>query len=329
MEWSTAEQAHWNLRVFCEVAERQSMTEAARRLNISQPGVSMVIRRLEQHYQAPLMTRFGRRMMLTEAGSALYRHALATLQSGQELDSNLRAIRRSGSGSVIFAGSQSVINYLMPPILATFHRKHPNAVVEMESLDRSATLETVLDRGIEFVITLQRTAVASRRLSVEAFRREPVVIVASPQHPIALMRQASLADIAREPFIYQARGMERISLLEEHLGKEADVHFRVLVKANIEAVKRLVREGVGLTAIVKFGIEEELARGDLQIIDVPGLDLYDDLVFVYPLGRPLSPLAEDLMKLVREQAGSACQPEEVSDEAPLIEGRELVGTSIT
>ena len=46
MEWSTTEHAHWNLRVFCEVAERQSMTEAARQLKISQPGVSMVIRRL-------------------------------------------------------------------------------------------------------------------------------------------------------------------------------------------------------------------------------------------------------------------------------------------
>src|SRR5438093_7824958 len=144
MEWSTAEQAHWNLRVFCEVAERQSMTEAAHRLNISQPGVSMVIRRLEQHYQAPLMTRLGRRMVLTEAGSALYRHALTTLQSGHELDANIRAIRRSGSGSVSFAGSQSAVSYLMPPILAQFHRKHPNAVVEMEALDRTATLEAVL-----------------------------------------------------------------------------------------------------------------------------------------------------------------------------------------
>src|SRR5436305_5352150 len=156
MEWSTAEHAHWNLRVFCEVADRQSMTEAAKQLKISQPGVSMVIRRLEQHYQVPLMTRLGRRIVLTDAGSALYRHALTTLESGHELDANIRAIRRSGSGSVVFAGSESVINYLMPPILASFHREHPRAVVEMESLDRSSTLEVALERGIEFVAMLRR-----------------------------------------------------------------------------------------------------------------------------------------------------------------------------
>ena len=93
--------------------------------------------------QAPLVARLGRRVVLTEVGSALYRHAMTTLQSGQELDANIRAIKRSGAGSVTFAGSQSVINYLMPPILATFHREHPHAVVQMESLDHSATLETV------------------------------------------------------------------------------------------------------------------------------------------------------------------------------------------
>ena len=62
----------------------------------------------------------------------------------------------------MFAGSESVINYLMPPILASFHREHPRAVVEMESLDRSSTLEVALERGIEFVAMLRRHAVASR-----------------------------------------------------------------------------------------------------------------------------------------------------------------------
>src|SRR6266545_4271569 len=213
MEWSTAEHAHWNLRVLREVAERQSMTEAAGRLKLSQPGVSMVIRRLERHYQVPLMNRLGRRSKLTDAGSALYRHALTTLESGQELDANIRAIRRSGSGSVRFAGSQSLISYLMPAILASFHREHPRAVVEMEDLDRSATLEVLLDRGLEFVVMLRRHAVTSRRLAIEPFHSEPVVLIASPHHPLAEMPNPTLADVAREPFIYQSRGVERLSLL--------------------------------------------------------------------------------------------------------------------
>src|SRR5579871_5954836 len=304
VEWNTAEHSHWNLRVFCEVAERQSMTDAARQLKISQPGVSMVIRRLEQHYQAPLVARLGRRIVLTETGAALYRHALTTLESGRELDANIRTIKRSGAGSVVFAGSASVTNYLMPSILASFHREHPNAVVQMESIDRSVTLETVLDRGVEFIVMLRRTAVVSRRLTVEVFRHEPVILVAAPTHRVAQLNRPTVADLAMEPFIYQSHGMERISLLEEGLDSTADVHFRVLVKANIEAVKRLVREGVGLTAIVRFGVEEELARGELRILDVPGLDLDDDLVFVYHREHRFSQLAESLMNLIRLEGGS-------------------------
>jgi DNA-binding transcriptional LysR family regulator len=276
---------------------------------MSQPGVSMLIRRLEQHYRVPLVTRLGRRIVLTEAGSALYRHALTTLQSGHELDSNLRAIRRSGAGSVRFAGSQSAVNYLMPPILGSFLRQHSDAVVEMQYLDRSLTLEAALERGMDFVILLRRHAVVSPHLTIEPFRREPVVLVASPHHRLAQMAAPTLADLAREPFIYQSRGMERISLLEELVGKEADVHFRVLVKGNIEAVKRLVREGIGITAIVRFAVEEELARGELRLVEIPGLELSDDFILVYERESRFSRLAEALMDHIRQEGGAGREEE--------------------
>src|SRR5437588_12444801 len=102
---NTSSHQHWNLRVFCEVAEQQSITRAAKELMMSQPGVSMVVHRLEQQYKVPLLDHIGKRIVLTEAGLALYRHALTTLRSARELDVSVGAIKRGNAGSVTFTGT--------------------------------------------------------------------------------------------------------------------------------------------------------------------------------------------------------------------------------
>src|SRR5437763_16892713 len=127
VEVNTSNHQHWNLRVFQEVAEQQSITRAAKQLVMSQPGVSMVIHRLEQQYKVPLLDHDGKRIFLTEAGLALYRHALTTLKSARELDVTVSAVRRGSAGSVTFAGTAALTNHLMPSILAEFHARHPLA----------------------------------------------------------------------------------------------------------------------------------------------------------------------------------------------------------
>src|SRR5205085_1095199 len=127
MEGNTSNHQHWNLRVFCEVAEQQSITRAAKQLVMSQPGVSMAVHRLEQQYRVPLIDHAGKRIFLTEAGLAVYRHALTTLKSARELEVTVRAIKRGDAGSVTFAGTAALTNQYMPPVLANFNTKHPSA----------------------------------------------------------------------------------------------------------------------------------------------------------------------------------------------------------
>src|SRR6266480_2238829 len=141
---------HWNLRVFCEVAEQQSITRAAKQLVMSQPGVSMVIHRLEQQYKVPLLDHIGKRIVLTEAGLALYRHALTTLRSARELDVSVGAIKRGDAGSVTFTGTAALTSHFMPVVLAAFHAEHPYAEIQMTTIQHGASVEDLLETGHEF-----------------------------------------------------------------------------------------------------------------------------------------------------------------------------------
>jgi DNA-binding transcriptional LysR family regulator len=311
VEGNTPNHQHWNLRVFCEVAEQQSITQAARQLMMSQPGVSMVVHRLEQQCKVPLLDHVGKRIFLTEAGLALYRHALTTLKSARELDVTVSAIRRGNAGSVTFAGTAALTNHLMPPILADFHARHPSAEIQMSTMQHGTSVEDLLETGREFAVMPRRSAAVGRRFAIEPFHREPVIVVAGPRHPLAHQPVVTPQDLAQHPFIYFSRDSERISLLEERLRLGDDSRIHVLMEVTIEATKQLVQLGVGLAAIFRMAVVNELERGELVELKINDLDLYDDLVLVYQRDRRFSLLAKDLMDLVRNY-GQCGQEDETS-----------------
>ena len=307
MEGNGANHQHWNLRVFCEVAEQQSITRAANRLMMSQPGVSMVVHRLEQQYRVPLLDHIGKRIFLTEAGVALYRHALTTLKSARELEVTVSAIKRGNAGSVTFAGTAALTNHFMPTILADFRARHPSAEIQMMAIRHGTSVENLLETGPEFAVMPRRSAAVGRRFVIEPFQREPVIVVAGPGHPLAQQPVVTPQEVAQQPFIYFSRDSERISLLEDRLRLGDDSRIHVLMEVTIEATKQLVQLGVGLAAIFRMAVADELDRGELVELNIQELDLYDDLVLVYQRERHFSLLAKDLMDIVRNhgQRGQA------------------------
>lgn len=315
---TSADQEHWNLRVFCEVAEQQSVSLAARRLTMSQPGVSMVIHRLEEHYRSPLVVRSGRnRVALTEAGAELYRHALGTLRSARELDARIRALNRDRAGLVAFAARTSVSQHYLPPIVLQFWREHPNVEIRVVNINTRVVPEAVLDGTVEFAVLPLGEGVAGPALTIERFHREPLVIVAAPDHPLVRRDGLSLADLAEERFVVYSRDSDRLSLLRERLRAGGDVQLRIAIEANDEAAKYLVQAGVGLSLMLHCSVERELARGELCTISSPELDLYLDLAIVYRQDHRFSALAARLIDLIRERG-----------KVPLPEADEPLGTDL-
>ena len=169
----------------------------------------------------------------------------------------------------------------------------------MTTIPHGTSVEDLLETGREFAIMPRRSAAVGRRFVIEPFHREPVIVVAGPHHPLAHQRLVTPREIAEQPFIYFSRDSERISLLEDRLRLGDDCRIHVLMEVTIEATKQLVQRGVGLAAIFRMAVANELERGELVELKINELDLYDDLVLVYQRERHFSPLANDLMNLIR------------------------------
>jgi DNA-binding transcriptional LysR family regulator len=263
----------------------------------------MAVHRLEQQYRVPLIDHIGKRIFLTEAGLALYRHALTTLKSARELEVTVSAIKRGDAGSVTFAGTAALTNHFMPAVLADFNAVHPSAEIQMMAIGQGTGVEDLLETGPEFAVMPRRSAAVGRRFVIEPFHREPVIVVAGPNHPLAQQEMVTPQEVAQQPFIYHSRDSERISLLEDRLRLSDESRIHVLMEVTIESTKQLVGLGVGLAAIFRMAVASELERGELVELNIGELDLYDDLVLVYQRERHFSPLARDLMNLTRKHGG--------------------------
>ena len=187
------------LRYFVAVAEELHFGRAARRLNVSQPPLSVQIRTLEREIGAPLLVRTQRRVELTEAGRVLLEEARRLL--GQA-DAAVVHARRAAEGAVgrLTIGFVSTVDYsILPPLVRRFRQKHPGIALTLLELtgDRQQALlqSGELDLGLS-ILPSPAPALASRPVF-----REPLIAAVPANHPLAVRRRTTLRSLAAEPFI--------------------------------------------------------------------------------------------------------------------------------
>ena len=296
--------------MFCVVAELQSVSAAANHLAMRQSGVSMVIHRLTQRYGTKLIAHRGKHAALTEAGVDLYRHALSTLRSAHDLETRIRSLNGKSRGLVTVASRPSLTSHFLPPILIDFWGKHPGVEVRViDVFPRLVILRDVLDEGVDFAVLPRGGGmVFGPTLMVEPFHREPLVIVAAPTHWLAQQEAPSLTDIAREPFIISAPETGQIRRLEDLFRSVGAGPLRVAMEVNGDAAKDLVRAGVGLSLMMYCVARDEIERGEIHIIPLPGGGPSAEVVLVRELDHELSGPAAELVGLIKASGVPATVP---------------------
>jgi DNA-binding transcriptional LysR family regulator len=288
------------LAAFCEVVDRKSFSQAAERLGVTQPAVSLQVRSLEKRLGIKLLDRSGRRVEPTEAGLRLYRAAQRMLSVEEQLlaemtDSDLGELR----GDLVLGASTGPGGTVVPVLLGEFQRQHPQLNVALSVSDTNHVIELVAERELELGVV--GAAPRHRGVVFEPFFRDEVVLVVPPDHPFAGKR-VSLDDLRGEPLILMQEGAGVRQVIEEEL-RHAGVRLRDLdVRLELglqESVKTAVAAGFGVTFISRYGVEAELAAGTLASARVKGLEPAREISLVRPAGRSPTRAAEAFVEFAR------------------------------
>src|SRR5258708_8860817 len=187
------------LEAFLEVARHGSFSRAAEKRFRTQPALSSQIRALEEEVGARLFDRSGGRVALTAAGKAFLRYADDTVSNRKSIIGTLAEIERVPSGEIVVGANEATCLHILPEVFPHFKKRHPGVGVQISRLERAKILESVTDNSVDFGVV--SVPVDDKRLTVINIHRDELVIIVPKGHPLALAKDATIADAGRYPLL--------------------------------------------------------------------------------------------------------------------------------
>jgi DNA-binding transcriptional LysR family regulator len=274
------------LAAFCAVVERKSFSQAAERLGVTQPAVSLQIRSLEQRLGRQLLDRSGRRVEPTEAGRRLYASAQRLLAAEEHLLEELDADDEGAiTGSLELGASTGPGGTVVPLLLCEFQEQHPDVRVRLTVSDTQTVVDRVAERELELGIV--GAGRRHRGVAFEPFFRDEVVLACPSDHRFA-GKTVSLDDLRGEKLIVMQEGAGVRQVIEDELRK-AGVRLRDLdVRLELglqESVRSAVLAGHGIAFISRLAIGADLTAGRIATARVRGLDPVREIFLARAAGR--------------------------------------------
>lgn len=277
----------FRLKVFITAARTLSFTRAAEQLCISQPAVSKHVAELEARYGLQLFTRRGSRLELTDAGRTLLDAAERLADDYRRLEYEMSLCTGQTEGELRLGASTTIAQYLLPPLLARFTTRFPQVRVSLLSGNSGQVEQALGDHAID--LGLVESVSRRQGLHYTLFRPDELVLVARPGGLYARTESVTPEALCRIPLVLRESGsgtLEVISAALAERGIRLSQLNVVLRLGSTEGIKRFVRHSDAMAIVSAFSVVDELRSGTLRIVDLDGLPLLRDFVFVHAEAHP-------------------------------------------
>jgi len=277
-----------HLKIFEAVARCGSISRGAAELHLTQPAVSMQMKQLEEQIGLPLLEQLGKRMFLTEAGRELQRHARDIAARMGDLTAALDQFRGLERGLLRLA-VVSTANYFLPSLIAEFNRRHPGVRVSLQVANREFVLAALADNSTDLAITGRPPD--SLDLVAKHFMDNPLVVIATTEHPLAALKAVPLQRMVEETLVVREPGSGTRAAMERHFASQGVAYRAGCEFGTNEALKQAVRAGLGLGVVSAQTIELELHARCLVVLPVEGFPIVRQWYVLHRTHKRLSAAA--------------------------------------
>ncbi|HYG59084.1 MAG TPA: LysR family transcriptional regulator [Symbiobacteriaceae bacterium] len=253
------------LQTLCAVAESGSLSRAAEALHLTQPAVTRQIKALEQELGAVLINRTPHGVGLTPAGAAVLAHARQALAAVEACRRAAREAAPEGAGQLRVAAGHMIMQFLLPPVLATFRAAHPEVQVELHTGHYQECIDWLT--GYQADLVLISTTVAGSGLKSSPLLKDPVVAVTPAGAPLGGGAAVNLTDLAGLVVL----ALPRQAGFRQQVGQVlagAGVPHQIAEHPTVEAVKTMAALGMGVALLPGSAVADEVERGRLSAVPV-------------------------------------------------------------
>lgn len=247
-----------HLNTFLTLSKIKNFTKTAEILGYAQSSITAQIQQLEKELGTKLFERIGKNVMLTPQGSELIPYATKMLSLSVNMKEAISPSDKM-SGSITIGAAESLCIYRLPTIIKAFKEKHPHIDIFLKLLKCDQFIPFLSDNSIDIAFSI------GDRIDNEAITSilelsEPIILLASPQHPLASVDQISLKDFAQEAFILTGRGCCYRGAFEKDLA-DSNIEIKIVLETDsIQAIKQTSMINLGICVLPEISVTEEIQK---------------------------------------------------------------------
>ncbi len=245
------------LEIFASVAELGSFSQAAERLHMAQPAVSIAVRKLEESIGVPLLDRSGRSVSLTAEGRNLLQRALAILAQVDELKRSTSAMADLLQGQLDIACPSMLATYFLPDLLADFLSEHSGLTASVTQAGTGRVEQMLLADEIEIGVISAEADKVPAELELQPLVSRQMVLCVARGHPLAGRKRLRIEDLEGESMVIYESGYFIRARLDQ-LCAEAGIAPEYRLQSNfLPLLIRMVRQGLGSTVGLDLMAQQE------------------------------------------------------------------------
>jgi len=288
------------LRTFYFAVKCGSFSAAAEALFVTQPAVTKQIQQLQTAFGVKLLNRFGKKMVLTDAGEALYDFADKIFQIENQAEESLRDFQQRKSGRLRVHASESFGAYYLPFVIQLFRRRSPRIHVAVTVFTNEQIVENTL--RLENDLGFVSSPVEHKKLVTEEVLEDRLVLIVPPSHPFARKKVLDPRKLEGQSIIMHEKGSASRNIVDEFIRKNNLSISVTLELSNNEAIKRAVEQGLGLSLISENVVREEIERKKLKPVPVADPTLKRKYFLIYHKDKYLSQPFQMFLSMVKQWA---------------------------
>ncbi len=287
-----------SLKVYCDLTETESFTKAAQINGVTQSAVSQQISSLERQFKSMLIERSKKKFRLTREGQVLYEYSKQIIQTYDLLHSKIQEIKDIISGTIRVSTIYSIGLHDLPPYIKKFMKAYPTVNVHVEYRRSNQVYEDVLSNVVDMGLVAYPNKDA--RLEVVALRKDRLVLICHPQHPLAKSKSIKLHALSGQKFIGFEPDIPTRKAIDKILKDRNIEVLHVMEFDNVETVKRAVEIDAGISIVPQGTVAQEVSKQTLAQVQLEDSEFYRPLAAIYKKNKVLSPAMKQFLAIVKE-----------------------------
>lgn len=251
------------LEIFNQVAEHSSFKKASEILHISQPALSIQMKKLESQTSLKLFYKSGNKIYLSESGLMLYGYTKKIFSIVEEMEGNISSLNEIVSGIINLGGSNTPGTYILPIVIGEMKKLYPSVIVNLH-IANTSEISTLIDNGtLDIAVNGGNNDYNSYIYSEKLFH-DRLVIIASPENKLCAKDNITVEDLSQESFIVHEKTSQLYTCYKTFIDEISIPKNVGMYLGNIDAIKHAVNANLGITIIPYYAVKFEVEKGYLK-----------------------------------------------------------------